>query len=155
MGVSHRASCYLVARPNVIIADVFSDPDRYPNINSEVKVDKSADVNWHQSVWKVVSEIPPGHVLTYGEVARLSGLPRAARRVSQALRRAPRGLDVPWHRVINAQGKISFPEDSSGWKTQKDLLENEGVVFLKGRIDLDHFGYRGAVDRLLWGDDGL
>ena len=114
---------------------------------------KTDDLNWYQNVWKVVSEIPPGHVLTYGEVARLSGMPRAARRVSQAMRRAPRGVDLPWHRVINAQGKISFPEDSGAWKKQKDLLEDEGVVFLNGKIDLDHFEYRGAVDRLLWGEE--
>lgn len=124
-------------------------------MNSGTEVKKAADVNWYKSVWKVVSEIPSGHVLTYGEVARLSGLPRAARRVSQALRRAPRGLNVPWHRVINSQGKISFPEDSSGWVRQKDMLEEEGVVFLKGKVNLDQFGYRGAVDRLLWGDDEL
>ena len=114
----------------------------------------TADGNWHQNVWKVVSEIPSGLVLTYGELARLSGMPRAARRVSQALRRAPRGIRLPWHRVINSQGKISFPEDSSGWQQQKDLLEEEGVVFLNGKVDLECFGYRGAVDRLLWGDDG-
>jgi methylated-DNA-protein-cysteine methyltransferase-like protein len=120
----------------------------------DTEVNKTAEANWHQSVWKVVSEIPSGHVLTYGEVARLSGLPQAARRVSQALRRAPRGMKLPWHRVINSQGKISFPEDSRGWQEQKDRLEHEGVVFLNGKVDLDHFGYRGAVDRLLWGDDG-
>lgn len=116
---------------------------------------KTDEVTWYQSVWKVVSEIPSGHVLTYGEVARLSGMPRAARRVSQALRRAPSGIKLPWHRVINAQGKISFPEDSSGWQKQKDLLEGEGVIFLKGKVNLERFGYRGAVDRLLWGDDGF
>jgi methylated-DNA-protein-cysteine methyltransferase-like protein len=124
-------------------------------MDSDTEVKKTADANWYQNVWKVVSEIPSGHVLTYGEVARLSGMPRAARRVSQALRRAPRGMELPWHRVINAQGKISFPEDSSGWMQQKDKLENEGVVFLNGKVDLDQFGYRGAVDRLLWGDDSL
>jgi len=124
-------------------------------MTSDTKTGKSGDGNWHQNVWKVVSEIPPGHVLTFGEVARLSGMPRAARRVSQALRRAPRGVELPWHRVVNVQGKISFPEDSSGWQKQKDRLEDEGVVFLNGKIDLDRFGYRGAVDRLLWGDDGL
>ncbi len=124
-------------------------------MDSDKEVKKTADANWYQSVWKVVSEIPSGHVLTYGEVARLSGMPRAARRVSQALRRAPRGMELPWHRVINAQGKISFPEDSSGWMQQKDKLENEGVVFLNGKVDLERFGYRGAVDRLLWGEDGL
>jgi methylated-DNA-protein-cysteine methyltransferase-like protein len=121
--------------------------------NTENK--KPADANWYKDVWKVVSEIPSGHVLTYGEVARLSGLPKAARRVSQALRRAPGDMQLPWHRVINSQGKISFPEDSSGWKRQKDKLENEGVVFLNGKVNLDQFGYRGAVDRLLWGEDSF
>ena len=124
-------------------------------MSSDREVKKTADTNWYQSVWKVVSDIPSGHVLTYGEVARLSGMPRQARRVSQALRRAPSGMQLPWHRVINAQGKISFPEDSSGWQRQKDTLEREGVVFLNGKIDLERFGYRGAVDRLLWGDEGL
>jgi methylated-DNA-protein-cysteine methyltransferase-like protein len=121
-------------------------------MNSDTKIEKTSIANWQQSVWKVVLEIPSGHVLTYGEVARLSGMPRAARRVSQALRRAPRNMNVPWHRVINAQGKISFPEDSSGWKMQKNRLEAEGLIFLKGKIDLQQFGYRGAVDRLLWGE---
>jgi methylated-DNA-protein-cysteine methyltransferase-like protein len=107
---------------------------------------------WVKSVWQVVQGIPRGHVLTYGEVARLAGMSRAARRVSQALRRAPCEMDLPWHRVINSQGKISFPEDSSGYMQQKDLLEEEGVVFLKGKIDLDRFGYRGALDHLVWGD---
>ena len=121
-------------------------------MNAKNKIAKTDDGNWHKNVWKVVSEIPPGHVLTYGEVARLAGMPRMARRVSQALRRAPRTMSLPWHRVINAQGKISFPEDSSGWQRQKDMLEAEGLVFLNGKIDLERFGYRGAVDRLLWGE---
>jgi len=119
------------------------------------KIEKTADLDWYRSVWKVVSEIPSGHVLTYGEVARLAGLPKAARRVSQALRRAPRQMELPWHRVINAQGKISFPENSSGWIRQKDRLEDEGVTFLNGKVNLEQFGYRGAVDRLVWGDGDL
>ena len=114
---------------------------------------KSSDFNdWVKGVWQVVAGIPRGHVLTYGEVARLAGMSRAARRVSQAMRRAPRGMKLPWHRVINAQGRISFPEDSSGYRRQKDLLEQEGVVFLKGKIDLERFGYQGALDHLLWGE---
>ena len=124
-------------------------------MSSENRTEKIADVDWYRNVWKVVSEIPSGHVLTYGEVARLAGLPRAARRVSQALRRAPRDMELPWHRVINSQGKISIPEDSSAWKMQKDRLEKEGVVFLNGKVNLDQFGYRGAVDRLVWGDGDL
>lgn len=108
--------------------------------------------DWVRTVWDVVNGIPRGHVLTYGEVARLAGMSRAARRVSQAMRQAPKGMKLPWHRVINAQGKISFPPDSPGYRHQKDLLENEGVVFLKGRVDLERFGYRGALDNLLWGE---
>lgn len=107
---------------------------------------------WVKSVWQVVQGIPRGHVLTYGEVARLAGMSRAARRVSQAMRRAPRDMNLPWHRVVNAQGKISFPEDSSGYREQKNRLQDEGIVFIKGKIDLDRHGYRGALDSLLWGN---
>jgi methylated-DNA-protein-cysteine methyltransferase-like protein len=107
---------------------------------------------WVKSVWQVVQGIPRGHVLTYGEVARLAGMSRAARRVSLAMRRAPRGMTLPWHRVVNAQGKISFPPDSTGYGKQKQLLKEEGVVFLNGKIDLEKFGYQGALDHLLWGE---
>ncbi len=107
-----------------------------------------------RNVWKVVGGIPKGHVLTYGEVARLSGRPNGARHVSQAMRLAPRKLKLPWHRVINAQGRIAIPEDSAGYRRQKERLEHEGVVFLNGQIDLVRFGYQGVVDRMLWGDMG-
>lgn len=113
---------------------------------------RKPDREWAESVWKVVADIPPGYVLTYGEVARLSGNPRYARRVGQAMRWAPRDLSLPWHRVINAQGKISFPADSAAYREQKDRLEAEGVVLLKGRIDLKRYGYSGALDHLFWGD---
>ena len=121
-------------RPSVTAAATQSDFDR-----------------WVKAVWQVVQGIPRGHVLTYGEVARLAGMSRAARRVSQAMRRAPKSMKLPWHRVVNAQGKISFPEDSSGFRRQKEMLEKEGVVFLNGKIDLERFGYQGALDHLLWG----
>ena len=103
-------------------------------------------------MWQVVQGIPRGHVLTYGEVARLAGKARWARRVSQAMRRTPRGVELPWHRVVNAQGLISLPADSHGYREQKHRLEEEGVVFLDGRIDLERYGYRGALDHILWSD---
>mgnify|MGYP001822341619 CR=1 FL=1 len=113
---------------------------------------KSEFDQWVKTVWQVVDGIPRGHVLTYGEVARLAGMRRAARRVGQAMRRAPKDMNLPWHRVVNAQGRISFPPDSHGFQRQRDLLEGEGVVFLNGKIDLDRFGYQGALDQLLWGE---
>lgn len=107
---------------------------------------------WVQNVWQVVQGIPRGCVLTYGEVARLAGVGGSARRVSQALRRAPSGMKLPWHRVINSQGGISFPADSDGYRQQKSRLEKEGVVFLNGKTDLQHFGYAGVLDQLLWSE---
>ncbi len=113
-------------------------------MNSDTGVEKTADVNWHQSVWKVVSEIPSGHVLTYGEVARLSGMPRAARRVSQAMRRAPRAINLPWHRVINSKGMISMRASGERDILQQVLLETEGVIFNEnGKVDLAEVGWKG------------
>lgn len=107
---------------------------------------------WVKNVWQVVQGIPRGCVLTYGDVARLAGPGGSARRVSQAMRRAPRGMKLPWHRVINSQGKISLPPDSEGYRQQKSRLEKEGVVFLNGKTNLEKYGYECALDRLLWSD---
>jgi methylated-DNA-protein-cysteine methyltransferase-like protein len=107
---------------------------------------------WVIAVWQVVQDIPHGCVLTYGDVARLAGTGGSARRVSQALRQAPRGMKLPWHRVINSQGRISFPVESTGYQQQRSRLEKEGVVFLNGRTDLQQFGYAGALDKLFWGE---
>ena len=63
-------------------------------------------------------------------------------------------MNLPWHRVINSQGKISFPSDSAGYRQQKNLLEKEGVIFLKGKVNLQTYGYAGVLDQLLWGEPG-
>ncbi len=135
------------------MATVYRNQTSVNQQNNKGSFSTTSDFNtWVKTVWQVVQGIPRGHVLTYGEVARLAGMSRAARRVSQAMRRAPRGVTLPWHRVVNAQGKISFPEDSPGFQQQKEMLEKEGVVFLNGKINLDKFGYKGALDHILWGD---
>lgn len=91
----------------------------------------------HQQIYAVVRQIPEGQVATYGDVAALAGLPNHARLVGYALHALPPYADVPWHRVINAQGRISLGRaDIGGELQQRRLLENEGVVFLNGRVDL-------------------
>lgn len=94
--------------------------------------------------YDVVRRIPEGRVATYGTIARVAGRPGAARQVGYAL--ASLGEehdDVPWHRVVNARGRISDRRDPSGSaRVQRILLEDEGVVFdAEGRIDLAGFGW--------------
>ncbi len=94
--------------------------------------------------WLVVGQIPPGRVATYGQVAELAGLPRMARAVGRCLSQLPADSRLPWHRVINAQGRISFPPDSPGYRRQRECLEQEGIMFLNGRIRLRDYQWDGT-----------
>ena len=101
-------------------------------------MNQEPDIN--HRIWQVVALIPAGKVATYGDVARMAGLPGAARRVGAALRALPQNTRIPWHRVINAQGRISLPEGSRSQYTQRERLEAEGIVFSRSnRIDLARF----------------
>jgi len=83
----------------------------------------------------VIARIPKGYVATYGQVAELAGLPRAARLVGRALRMLPEGTRVPWHRVVNARGRISLRADGLGHEElQARLLAREGVRLVRGVI---------------------
>lgn len=98
----------------------------------------------YSQVYALVCRIPAGCVTTYGDVARLLGLPRAARQVGYALAALDNDSDVPWHRVVNAQGKISPRRMGGSDEFQRLLLEDEGVLFdEQGRIDLLRFGWLG------------
>jgi len=91
----------------------------------------------YDEIYAVVSAIPRGKVATYGQVAELAGLPRRARMVGYALRELPEGSGIPWHRVVNASGKISQRGRPASERDQKSLLEAEGIVFnLSNRLSL-------------------
>lgn len=92
-------------------------------------------------ILNTVRQIPHGKVTTYGKIAKLCGLINQARTVGHVLNRLPAGNDIPWYRVINARGMISFPKDSSGYKQQKRLLKKEGIVFKDDRIDLCRYDW--------------
>ena len=105
-----------------------------------------------EMILAAVRRIPRGKVCTYGDVAEVAGLPRRARLVGTVLRQtSARGL--PWYRVINAGGRISFPVGSDAYARQRHKLEAEGVVFAGGRVDLRRYGWPardGRLDELLW-----
>lgn len=99
-----------------------------------------------ERIWQVVAAIPAGRVATYGDVARLAGVPRGARRVGAVLRGLPAATRLPWHRVLNARGCLSLPPDSAAGRRQRRRLEEEGVVFdRRDRIDLARYRWRGET----------
>ena len=83
---------------------------------------------FYEAVWRLVRQIPPGRVMTYGQIATILGCPRAARAVGYAMR-ASTGADVPWQRVINGRGAISARGEVERPLLQRVLLEEEGVRF--------------------------
>ena len=88
-----------------------------------------------ETIWHVVSAIPRGRVSTYGAVARAAGLPGRARQAGFALRTAPKQLNLPWHRVVGAGGRIAFPSSSRAYREQARRLRAEGVAVAGGRVD--------------------
>ena len=89
----------------------------------------------------LVRRIPRGRVATYGQIAVMAGMPNGARQVARLLHACSRSHRLPWHRVINASGGISLPAGSGGGM-QRDLLEKEGVRFLRGKADLRRYAWR-------------
>jgi len=77
---------------------------------------------------ELIQKIPKGKIATYGLIAAFAGSPRAARQVVRILHSSSRKDNLPWHRVVNSQGKISL-KPGSGYETQKQLLVKEGVKF--------------------------
>jgi len=103
---------------------------------------------YFEQVWGLVRQIPHGMVATYGQITKLLPRPEnisaedyqinAARWVGMAMSACPQ--DVPWQRVINSQGKISYRSEAA---KQKQLLQSEGILFSKDKLDLNEYQWHG------------
>jgi methylated-DNA-protein-cysteine methyltransferase-like protein len=91
-------------------------------------------------IWSVVKRVPPGKVMTYGDVARAAGPPCTARQIGRALGKAPAGLRLPWHRVLAAGGRIALPGQCG--LDQRLRLQAEGVTFSGRRVRMKLHQYR-------------
>jgi methylated-DNA-protein-cysteine methyltransferase-like protein len=101
---------------------------------------KQADPKYRERVYKIVRHIPSGRVMTYGQISELLGEGYTPRTVGFCMHSSPE--DVPWHRVLNAQGKTSTGKIVLPHDKQQLMLEYEGVVFdQNGRCDLQKFLY--------------
>jgi methylated-DNA-protein-cysteine methyltransferase-like protein len=90
---------------------------------------------------ELIRSIPRGRVATYGQIAAMAGMPHGARQVARLLHSSSDAYRLPWHRVINAAGGISLP-DGSGGELQRALLEREGVIVLRGKVNLRRYAWR-------------
>jgi methylated-DNA-protein-cysteine methyltransferase-like protein len=108
----------------------------------------------YQQIWQTVQLIPAGKVACYGQIADLAGLPGRARLVGKALGKVPstgwQGKDVPWFRVINSQGKISFPPGSDNFERQRQHLQDEQVVVIGSRVKLKNFQWQPDLSEILF-----
>jgi methylated-DNA-protein-cysteine methyltransferase-like protein len=110
-----------------------------------------------EAIYATVDRIPRGSVATYGGIAQLAGFPRRARLVGTALKRLPRARKLPWHRVLTASGRLAFPIGSDAYRKQQMRLQREGVPLIRGRVDLQRYGWprdMRNLDETLWRIDG-
>ncbi|MDP9013162.1 MAG: MGMT family protein [Pseudomonadota bacterium] len=118
-------------------ADTFAElflPHRFAGPRTR-RVASAPDSPVLQSIWDVVGMIPRGRVSTYGAVARAAGLPGRARLTGFALKVAPSDMNLPWHRVVGAGGRIVFAKTSLQHREQARRLRAEKVAVKDGRVD--------------------
>ena len=94
-----------------------------------------------EKIWAVISHIPKGKVSSYGAIASRAGLPGYARYVGYTLKHLPRNSSLPWYRVINSKGYISFRVGTEKYRIQKSRLEQEGIIFSDEKISLKEYGW--------------
>lgn len=87
-------------------------------------------------IYTIIANIPSGFVASYGQVATLAGYPQNSRLVGRLLKQMPDDSVIPWHRVVNSQGKISFPAGSDKYQEQRQKLLLEGVSFKNDKVNM-------------------
>ena len=106
-------------------------------------MDKSPTADLYQRIYKLVKKIPMGQVATYGQIAKMVGN-CGPRQVGYAMSHTPASQKIPWHRVINSQGRVSVRKEGSEDPLQIKLLKKEGILFSKtGKIDFAEYAWFG------------
>ena len=95
-----------------------------------------------QAILAMIMQIPPGCVASYGQIAKLAGIPRNSRQVGAVLRALPRNSDVPWFRIVNSKGEIAARGRAESEAYQRLKLEAEGIEFDdKGRVPMNEYSW--------------
>ena len=93
-------------------------------------------------IYEAVKRIPQGHVATYGKIAEMAGNPRMSRAVGNALHKNPDPLHIPCFRVVNSKGELAGAFAFGGGKAQAELLREDGVEVVDGKVDLEKYGMK-------------
>lgn len=94
------------------------------------------------ALYMTLHQVPEGKVVSYGQLADLAGLGRAARWVGRTLSQLPNDTSLPWHRVIGAGGKVSLQAGTPSGDEQRARLRAEGVLVQNNRVDIRRHGWR-------------
>lgn len=94
------------------------------------------------ALYLTLAQVPKGKVVSYGQLAELAGLGRAARWVGRTLSQLPADSKLPWHRVLGAGGRISLPAGTLSGDEQRARLRMEGISILNNRVDIQRHGWR-------------
>ena len=117
-------------------------PPRISPVENATEVPLSAAEIRRTALYSTLMQVPAGYVVTYGQLAELAGLGRAARWVGRTLSQLPEGSRLPWHRVVAAGGRISLPAGSPSGDEQRARLRSEGLSIVNSRVDLQRHGWR-------------
>lgn len=93
-------------------------------------------------IYEAVKKIPKGHVATYGQIAEMAGNPRMSRAVGNALHKNPDPFHIPCFRVVNSKGELAGAFAFGGGKAQAELLREDGVEVVNGKVDLEKYGMK-------------
>ncbi len=97
---------------------------------------------FREKVYEILRTVPPGKVVTYGQLAALAGSKGAARAVGMCMKANPDAPATPCHRVVASNGKLTGYSAGDGIKTKKQMLIDEGVQFINDRVDLSLFQWK-------------
>ena len=114
---------------------------------------KTPEMSREHKIATCIMAIPSGKVASYGQIASLAGIQRGHRLVASFLKHQERYPELPWHRVIRADGLSAFPLDSEAFYTQTSKLKSEGVLLLNNKVDMKIYCWQPDLDFILFHPD--
>jgi methylated-DNA-protein-cysteine methyltransferase-like protein len=135
-------SSFLIRQFRIYSTDGNPTPSGTLNVTETAAETESPGQIRRTALYLTLAQVPVGKVVSYGQLAELAGLGRAARWVGRTLSQLPGDTKLPWHRVLGAGGRLSLPAGSASGDEQRARLRMEGISILNNRVDIQRHGWR-------------